>query len=100
MWTSYMIVKYGPIRSASGCRAPKNAEAQRRVIDVVNASYCSLLDARGRTTQGALDPLALDIERNRVPRAAVHILITYKFQELTNAGLPRFPVFMRVRPTE
>ena len=35
--------------------------------------------------------------RNPLPTGTV---ITYKFQELTNAGLPRFPVFMRVRPTE
>ena len=35
--------------------------------------------------------------RNPLPTGTV---ITYKFQELTNDGLPRFPVFMRVRQTE
>ena len=39
-----------------------------------------------------------DADRRNPPLTGT--VITYKFQELTNAGLPRFPVFMRVRPTE
>ena len=39
-----------------------------------------------------------DADRRNPPLTGT--VITYKFQELTNAGLPRFPVFMRVRLTE
>lgn len=39
-----------------------------------------------------------DAQRENPP--AVGAIVTYKYQELTKGGLPRFPVFDRVRPEE
>ena len=35
--------------------------------------------------------------RERDAPPAIGSLVTYKYQNLTNDGLPRFPVYMRVR---
>jgi DNA ligase-1 len=39
-----------------------------------------------------------DKERDNPP--AIGSVVTYKYQELTKAGIPRFPVYMRERPKE
>lgn len=37
-----------------------------------------------------------DEQRQRPPKKGTRV--TYKFQELTNSGKPRFPVFLRIHP--
>ena len=54
------------------------------------------MDAHGR--EFCVGTGLTDAERTNPP--PVGTCITYKYQERTNAGLPRFPVFMRVRPAE
>jgi DNA ligase-1 len=54
------------------------------------------MDTQGR--QFGVGTGLKDAQRNTPPPIGARI--TYKYQERTQAGKPRFPVFMRVRPTE
>jgi len=37
-----------------------------------------------------------DVERRKPPKLGA--VVTFKFQGRTNAGIPRFPIFLRVHP--
>ena len=54
------------------------------------------MDTQGR--QFGVGTGLKDAQRNTPPPIGARI--TYKYQERTQAGMPRFPVFMRVRPAE
>ena len=92
-------------RSKNLLKFKRTLDAEARIIGIENGK------GKNAGRMGALKCLMIpegkefkigtgftDAQRDRHP--PIGSIVTYKYQELTKAGLPRFPVFDRVRPQE
>ena len=95
---------YRPGRTTDLLKVKRFHDAEATVIGHENGSGRNtgrLGALRCRDANGRIFKIGTgftDTMRDTPP--AIGAVVTYKFQEKTNAGLPRFPVFQRIRPSD